>query len=208
MHLKRCVCEQLIQPVVSSSPCNHVWHTGLFLPQSQTRNPLDDSQITMSQTHSQAHTHILRISTEMHVVVKKSHPCPLPKQQRLMFASVAAVYFCVCVCLTCLSGRRWTAACGLCLCVLTVYPLHPPSPLSRLDSRRALLLLRQLSKQLTKWQTHTHTRTHSLQILLLLCLGLRGARCEVAHARACVPQTGVCVSFFFYILCVSVPLCL
>lgn len=62
----------------------------------------------------------------------------------------------------------------------------------------------------TQTHTITHTMRHSLHTLLLLCLGLRGARCEVAHA--CVRQTGVCVcvweSFLAYYMCVPVPLCL
>ena len=120
--------------------------------------------------------------------------------------------FCVCVCITCLSGRCWTAACGLCLCIWQCTPSTPHPPFlvwthGEPSSSFASYQSNWPNDKHTHMHTHAHTRTHSLQILLLLCLGLRGARCEVAHARACVPQTGVCVSFFTFYVCLFLCVC-
>ena len=100
----------------------------------------------------------------------------------------------------------------VCVCVSDSVPPPPPIPplssgltVSPPPHSPAIKATDQMTNTHTHTHTHTHTcthtRTHSLQILPLLCLGVRGARCEVAHAHACVPQTGVCVSFLHF-MCV------
>lgn len=165
--------------IITLFPC--LTHWAIFTPQS-SRSPLDDSRVLVQLACSC--TLNLRISTEMHVLLKKLTDllylcCYGVCLHRLYVCVCVCVFVCLCACVMCLLGRQWTAACGLCLCI---WQQLAPLSLSCLDSLWALLLILWLTEQWPFiWRTHNATFTYDAYLFL----GVRGTRCDASHAHAC-----------------------
>lgn len=109
-------------------------------------------------------------------LLKLINPSPghvLFQANKVGFCSHGVLSF---VCFTCLICRRRAASCGLCLCICRLVWTHAEPSSSSPGYQR--------SEKIVPYAPH---------ILLLLSLGLKGARCEETHA--CVLHTEVFVCF-------------
>lgn len=193
--------------IITLFPC--LTHWAIFTPQS-SRSPLDDSRVLVQLACSC--TLNLRISTEMHVLLKKLTDllylcCYGVCLHRLYVCVCVCVFVCLCACVMCLLGRQWTAACGLCLCIWQ--QLAPLSLLSGLIVSPPPHSL--ANRAVTIYLTHTQRHIHIWCLFVSWCKRnqMRCITCACLwYLKWCVPFRIMCVckspSASFVLGCFSV----